>query len=531
MQILDELIQRISELPAERVDELRQVVLHDIKKHPFAPNPGPQTEAYYSEADELFYGGQAGGGKSRLLVGLALNEHQKSIIFRRVREDARDLFNSVAEVLPKDIGKPNKSLLTWEIERNNKPCTVRFGGLPYEWDKQKHKGNAHDLYGFDEIGDFLKSQYSFVIGWNRSADLGQRCRVVCTGNPPTTAEGLWVIDYWGPWIDPDHKNPEKPGVLRWYTTNENDESEEVDGPGPHLIKGEQIWAKSRTFIPAKLTDNPDLNETSYHKVLAALPAEIRDAYRDGRFDKSVRDNPWQVIPTSWIIAAQDRWKEMGGRPPAGTPMCSLGVDCAQGGADSNVIIARYDYFFATPVKVPGRETPLGTSVAGHVIANRRDGALVIVDCGGGFGGTTFAHLKDNGVNAKAYIGGSGSSGRTVDKTLTFNNFRCESYWRMREALDPSQEGGASIALPPSAILRADLSAPMFTVRGREIQIESKESVCSRLGRSPDEGDAAIMAFSDGPRMSTNYKAWKEKDFGGRGKPQPVVRMGHTEARR
>jgi hypothetical protein len=30
---------------------------------PWAPNPGPQSDAYRCEADELFYGGQAGGGR------------------------------------------------------------------------------------------------------------------------------------------------------------------------------------------------------------------------------------------------------------------------------------------------------------------------------------------------------------------------------------------------------------------------------------------------------------------------------------
>jgi hypothetical protein len=39
------------------------------------PNVGPQTEAYFCEADELFYGGQAGGGKTDLLIGLALTAH------------------------------------------------------------------------------------------------------------------------------------------------------------------------------------------------------------------------------------------------------------------------------------------------------------------------------------------------------------------------------------------------------------------------------------------------------------------------
>ena len=33
------------------------------KQFKFIPWPGPQTEAYVSKADELFYGGAAGGGK------------------------------------------------------------------------------------------------------------------------------------------------------------------------------------------------------------------------------------------------------------------------------------------------------------------------------------------------------------------------------------------------------------------------------------------------------------------------------------
>ena len=49
----------------------------------WTPVLGPQLEAYDSEADILYFGGAAVGSKSDLLLELALNRHQRSIIFRR----------------------------------------------------------------------------------------------------------------------------------------------------------------------------------------------------------------------------------------------------------------------------------------------------------------------------------------------------------------------------------------------------------------------------------------------------------------
>jgi hypothetical protein len=50
-----------------------------------------------------------------------------------------------------------------------------------------------------------------------------------------------------------------------------------------------IFARSRTFLPAALGDNPDLAETGYAAVLAGLPEELRRAYRDGDFTTGLRD--------------------------------------------------------------------------------------------------------------------------------------------------------------------------------------------------------------------------------------------------
>jgi uncharacterized protein len=53
-------------------------------------------------------------------------------------------------------------------------------------------------------------------------------------------------------------------------------------------------------------DNPDLARTGYAASLAALPEELRRAYRDGDVSVGIRDTDFQVIPTAWVLAAEAR---------------------------------------------------------------------------------------------------------------------------------------------------------------------------------------------------------------------------------
>jgi hypothetical protein len=404
-----------------------------------------------------------------------------------------------------------------------------FVGLKEVFDLQIEEVNHYITFGgfvnkncFDEVTDFLESQYVFITIWNRSATQGQRCRVVCTGNPPTSAEGLWVIKRWAPWLDPKHHNPAKPGELRWFLSDEDGADIEVDGPGPHQIGGKDVYAKSRTFIPAKLSDNPDLSaDGQYERVLDALPKELREAYRDGRFDAGLKDHPWQLIPTQWVIEAQARWKPM---PPTGIPMCAIAADVAQGGADNNVIAARYDSWFSELQIIPGSQTPLGKDISGEIVKHRRDGALIIIDCGGGYGGSAYKHFHDNNDPVVAYKGATGSSARTKDGTLTFANKRSECLWRFREALDPSALGGSQIALPPDPVLLSDLTAVHYEVKKNVIHAEPKEDVAKRIGRSPDRGDAVVMCWTEGARMASHHKQWTAGN-------RPSVNYGHAKARR
>jgi hypothetical protein len=483
----------IGALPQDQ--KLRLASLPGIKEklNRWKPNPGPQTEAFKSEADELFYGGQAGGGKTDLIVGLSLTEHDKSLVLRRTNKEASKLVERYVEVLGSRNGYNGQDHV-WHIDGR----VIDISGCQHEDDKQKFKGTPHDLIAFDEVSDFTETQYRFIIGWNRSADKGQRCRVVAAGNPPTTPEGLWVLKYWGPWVDPSHANPAKAGELRYFTTI-NGEDTEVDGPGPHMIDGEPIMARSRTFIPAALSDNPDLAATNYASVLAALPPELRAAYKEGRFDAALRDNPFQVIPTHWILEAQSRWKPEGFRD---VTMTAMALDPAGGGNDAEELIWRHGGWFSEPVTAKGSQTADGSRAAGLIVEHRRHNAPVVVDVGGGYGGAVVQRLKDNVIAHHAFNGANTSTARSKDGKLQFYNKRAEAWWKMREELDPDQEGGSVIALPPGPEVRADLAAPHWELTARGIQVESKMDIRKRIGRSPGKGDAIVMCLSEGQAVIT-----------------------------
>ena len=92
-----------------------------------------------------------------------------------------------------------------------------------------------------------------------------------------------------------------------------------------------------------------------------------------------------------------------------------------------------------------------------------------------------------------------STETSSDGIMRFYNLRSQLWWQMREMLDP--ESGLDIALPPDTELLKDLTAPLWSFKGKEIQIEVKELTKKRIGRSPDRADAVILAM-----MNTQKRA-------------------------
>jgi hypothetical protein len=289
---------------------------------------------------------------------------------------------------------------------------------------------------------------------------------------------------------------------------------------------------SRTFIPAKLSDNPYLRDTNYAATLDSMPEPYRSAIRDGNFALARQDGMKQLIPSEWVRAAMARWVAVKGYKPDGIPMTAMGVDCGGGGKDATVIACRYDYFYDTLIKVAGTETKNSQGIAAQILVHRKDNCEVILDMGGGYGGEPYTLLRENIPHNKviAYKGAENSTARTKDRTLTFANKRAAVYWAFREALDPSQPGGSPIMLPDDRELLAELTAVNFEVITKGIKAEPKDKVIEKLGRSPDKADAVVLGWFAGAKGVEAARVWGVKDFG-RKRSDIVVGYANRKKRR
>ena len=498
--------------PAER-EELDAIIAADIATRRWVPLPGPQTMAYESEADVIGFGGAAGGGKTDLALGLALTQHYRTQVFRREGPQLKGIIDRLAEILG------TRSPITGNppVYHGDDGRQIEFNSMPNLGDETKYQGRPKDLLVIDEAANFLEQQVRFVKGWVRTTRPGQRTRTLLTFNPPTTAEGRWVVDFFAPWLDKRHPlYPTPPGQLRYVYVDPitgEDVWVEDDDPRPFVFVGNErcydfdplehrpediVRPESRTFIPSRVTDNPFLVSTGYMTQLQALPEPLRSQMLLGDFEAGMEDDPWQVIPTRWVEIAMARWRE---RARKGELM-SMGVDVARGGKDNTVIAMRYknedtDLWFDQLKLYPGSETPNGRKVAGLVIGEHRDHAPIHIDVIG-VGASPYDVLSDAGQPVYGVNVAEKATERDRSGRLAFFNLRSQLWWQLREALDPETDNG--IALPPDKDMLAELCAPRWELSGMTIKVESRDEVIKRVGRSPDRASAVILALIDTPKV-------------------------------
>lgn len=209
----------------------------------------------------------------------------------------------------------------------------------------------------------------------------------------------------------------------------------------------------------------------------------------GEFASSDEDS---VIPAAWVEQAVERWHAVRESGEDLGPCTVVGVDVARSGADKTVLCLRHGdvvselrtYAHADTMATVGR-------VAGVLEAN--PGCRAIVDVVG-VGGGVVDRLRERFRRVTAFNASAATSRKDRSGEMGFLNARSAAWWALRELLDPAYE--PTIALPPDDELLGDLAAPRYSVTSSgKLQVESKDSIRRRLGRSTDRGDAVVQAFS------------------------------------
>ncbi len=444
--------------------------------------------------DHLFLAGKAfiPTHNSDLILGLALTAHVNSLIVRLQSTQLTGFKNRMQEVqVPGDrwqgIG-PHGGIL-----RTHDGRQVEFSGCETFSDAvKKFRGRAHDLKAWDELPTIPENVFTFVNGWNRTTVPGQRCRVVGAGNPPSRPEEEWVLDYWKPWL---REVTAEPGEIRWFIRVEN-KWVEVEDNKPVQVGRETIQPRSRTFIPARLEDNPILEKSGYRHTLINLPEPYKSQLLYGDMKIGLSDDARQLLPTEWVVAAMKRWTE---KPPKGSRLKAISCDPARGGSNRSVLARRYDNWVAPLISIPGKETPDGPTLANKAIMWIDSiYAPFIIDITGTAGGGLHDAMRLLHPTIPSYAFVAAGASKYLDRSgrIKMRNKRTEAYWRLRDALDPIH--GIDLMLPPSDDLKVELCAGRWYMFSSGAGLEEKEEITKRLGgdKSPDLADAVAMLFMD-----------------------------------
>jgi len=226
-----------------------------------------QAFAMRCDADQIFYGGAAGGGKTD--VSLALNirgvlewgKAWQGIIFRKTFPQLKELIKRGKE-LYKPMGA--KYHQTDHVFRFPNGAEVWLSNLDKDKDVEKYQGQQFTLIIFDELGNWA-TDYCWTYMTSRCrSPAGVPCQMLGTGNPG----GLGHT-----WIKNMFIDGFKPNVKYVIPVAYDEDA--------------KTWVYiSRCFIPSKLEDNPKLLDKNpqYKTFLLGLPKHLRRALYNGDWD-------------------------------------------------------------------------------------------------------------------------------------------------------------------------------------------------------------------------------------------------------
>lgn len=233
------------------------------------PQPGPQTSALLADwCDELFYGGERGGGKSDLQIGyqedgaLRYGQHWRGIMFRKTYPELEELQARATEVFPgsggvfktqPSAGYPFSNCWYWP-----NGATVKMRYIEREADYGRYHGHQYTGISFDEVTEYPTPAGLLKMLSTLRSPHGVPCSVRLTGNPGGIGHA-WVKQRY------------------------------IDVAPPYTPYRDPDTGFTRMFVPSRTSDNAVLlrNDPHYRDRIRAATGgneALRKAWLEGDWD-------------------------------------------------------------------------------------------------------------------------------------------------------------------------------------------------------------------------------------------------------
>lgn len=154
------------------------------KNNAWTPFAGGQTQFLSRGEFEALYGGIAGPGKTDCIVAAATryiwHPHYRGIILRRTFPQLTEVIDRCFERYPSLNGIYRSGEHAWYFPSGAK---IVLGHMQHETDKFNYQGKEFQFIGFDELTQFLESQYKYLFSRARSSHPDLIPQIRCSTNP------------------------------------------------------------------------------------------------------------------------------------------------------------------------------------------------------------------------------------------------------------------------------------------------------------------------------------------------------------